>query len=478
MIDSDSHAILVRVWLLGEFHVERRKDDGTWEAVEKTAWGNSYARPLFKRLLCAPGRRAARSDILDDLWPNTSFHLAEKYLNNASSKLRQVFHKDIVKPLGPHGIGGYQLAERSLLWTDVDACESLITEAERLGFPSAEALSLLEIASKNFERGSMLEGESGQWCLAIRTQRETAIRYCRILLAEGYEAQNMFWQARSQYQKLIETNPIDDDALCRLLALLHRHGMTHDALNCYKQAKQRFKEQGLPLSATAHTLARKLANEPASIALYMPHGSDMHEQHVVSPSVPAAAQGIEASSERQIVFEPLEIGGNAHPFTLQAYEDMLTLAWEAFYTSKAQRSVSTVDHWLLFLKQQVKSAGTATSRNKILMFLCRFLQLGSVLARDRTDFPYAFSAIHEAIAVAFQLEDVELTASSLYRRAKLYAAQRRYELALSDLEAALPYASRSRSPLRCYISMFLAEVYSLFAPGNEEFFSEKPRTPR
>jgi tetratricopeptide (TPR) repeat protein len=163
---------------------------------------------------------------------------------------------------------------------------------------------------------------------------------------------------------------------------------------------------------------------------------------------------------------------DVHPFTLQAYEDMLTLAWEAFYTSNAQKAVSAVDHWMLFLKEQINLVDTMTSRKRILTFLCRFLQLRSVLARDRIDFPYAFSSIYEAIALAFQLEDVELIASSLYRRAKLYAAQQHYELAVPDLEATLPYARRSQSPLRCYISMFLAEVYSLFAPQNKEFFQK------
>lgn len=185
------------------------------------------------------------------------------------------------------------------------------------------------------------------------------------------------------------------------------------------------------------------------------------------------------SSQREkhlnIVDEPstdLEARGNVQPLTFQAYEDMLTLAWEAFYTSNAQRATSAVDHWLLFLKEQANSASTVTLQQQMLTFLCRFHQLGSVLARDRTDFPNAFATIHKAIAVAFQLGDVELIASSLYRRAKLYAAQRRYEQALTDLEAALPYAKRSRSPLRCYISMFLAEVYSLFAPGDKECFQK------
>jgi hypothetical protein len=73
MIESAPPALHARVWQLGAFDAERRREDGTWEAIEKTTWGNSYAHPLLLYLLCSSCRRAARSEILDDLWPNTPF---------------------------------------------------------------------------------------------------------------------------------------------------------------------------------------------------------------------------------------------------------------------------------------------------------------------------------------------------------------------------------------------------------------------
>lgn len=97
----------------------------------------------------------------------------------------------------------------------------------------------------------------------------------------------------------------------------------------------------------------------------------------------------------------------------------------------------------------------------------RFLQLDSVIARDRTDFTKAFDAINEALTLSFHLKDSELVAASLYRRAKIWLAMEKYEKAVQDLEQALPYAYRSRDPLRCYIMMLLAESYSLFAPTNK-----------
>jgi len=158
MIEEEHPSVLVRVWLLGPFRVERKRADETWETIEKTSWEHTYARALLKRLLCTRERRAMRSDLMDDLWPERSMLLAEKYLNNAASRLYRVLEHDrLFRSIGTQGRNGYELADQSHIWTDMDACEALLHEAERLGRTSAAALPLLECASKHFERGSILE---------------------------------------------------------------------------------------------------------------------------------------------------------------------------------------------------------------------------------------------------------------------------------------------------------------------------------
>lgn len=173
-----------------------------------------------------------------------------------------------------------------------------------------------------------------------------------------------------------------------------------------------------------------------------------------------------ASGQQMLLVTP-EYHHSPSPLALQAYEDVLSLAWEAFYTSCAQRSAGAVSHWLLYLAQ-VLPATPGTLHDQLLAIRCRFLQLSSVLARDRAAFQQAFEAINEAILLAVHLQDAELMASSLYRRSKIYVKQQIYHLAIQDLEAALPYTHRCRDPLRCYILMLLAETYSLFSPTDTE----------
>ena len=119
---------LACVWLRGKFHVERCQEDGTRQTVANGEWAGSYARVLLKRLLCAPSRRAMRSDLIDELWPGEHEN-ADQYLSIASSRLRHIFqNKKIITRVAD----GYELATPEVLWCDIEECERLMLEAERL----------------------------------------------------------------------------------------------------------------------------------------------------------------------------------------------------------------------------------------------------------------------------------------------------------------------------------------------------------
>src|SRR5713226_6228390 len=265
MIDSNSPSVLVRAWLLGVFQVQRRTENGTWETLDKTKWEKSYARPLFKRLLCTSGRRAQRITLIDDLWPDPENpELVERYLNDASYHLRKVLGAPELLQTFGHA-SGYQLADQSRIWTDVDECTALMTEGEKIGRTSAPAVRLLEQAQAHFERGDMLEGEAGLWCHARRGVVERLRYRCQLWLAEAYEQQGLVGQAEMQYSRLFEDNPLDEDVLCRLMRLLHRQGMTQQARRCFEETNKRFKQDGLRLSPATDAFAQRLFNEPRQV---------------------------------------------------------------------------------------------------------------------------------------------------------------------------------------------------------------------
>lgn len=152
--------------------------------------------------------------------------------------------------------------------------------------------------------------------------------------------------------------------------------------------------------------------------------------------------------------------------TLDAYEGVLSLAWEAYYTSSAQRSAATVALWLQHLRDSVDTVN-GIAQDQLRALLCRFYQLSGVIARDRLDFDAALVHAEGSLALAEHLGNVELVASSLYRRGRAYVERGQYDLAVEDLERALPYAQRSRDPLRCYVYICVTEAYSLLAPADK-----------
>lgn len=295
MIDKDNASILLRAWLLGTFYVEYRREDGRWETIEKAKWERSYARPLFKRLLCSRGRKAQRGTLCDDLWPNPENpELVERYLNDAAYQLRKILSiPDVLKTLGK--ASGYELANQAQLWCDIDACEAFMKEAELIGYTSIAALPLLEQANSYFERGEFLEGEGGLWIYARKGTLERMHYRCQLWLAESYEQQAMVGQAEMQYSRLLEDNPSDEDVLCRLMRLYHQQGMTHLALRCYEEAKRQAREAGQKLSSTMHTFAQRLLNEPHHDEVFLrerkpqtPAHSFEEDGRQVIPTIPSA----------------------------------------------------------------------------------------------------------------------------------------------------------------------------------------------
>lgn len=153
--------------------------------------------------------------------------------------------------------------------------------------------------------------------------------------------------------------------------------------------------------------------------------------------------------------------------TISIYENMLASSWELYYTSSALRAANNIDHWLNYLTNAAKEA-RGVRRDQLISMLCRFYQLSGVAARDRMDTQRALKDGKKAVELAFQLENPELIAASLFRRARTYIQQQKYDIAIHDLESALPYADRSRDPLKGYVYQTTAETYSLAAGENKQ----------
>jgi tetratricopeptide (TPR) repeat protein len=261
---AQQNAPSFRVWLCGTFRVERRVGTG-YESVRTSEWGgSSYPRLLLKALLCCSGRQARREALLEMLWPDTDPEQAAHYLNTATTKLRKALEPikgQASLLVTEDDYKHYMLEGQHLLWVDVDEALTLLKEAERMGRVSQEALSLLEEATRYFNQGMFLDGEEGLWASGKRATIERARYRCRLWLAEAYEQQKMPGQAEMVISLLLEEDPIDEDALCRLMELLHRQGMTQKALRLYEHTCGLLAREGLEPAEATRTLVQRLQED-------------------------------------------------------------------------------------------------------------------------------------------------------------------------------------------------------------------------
>jgi hypothetical protein len=153
--------------------------------------------------------------------------------------------------------------------------------------------------------------------------------------------------------------------------------------------------------------------------------------------------------------------------TMIFYEDMLASCWELYYTSSVRRATKNIDLWLNFLKHEAKKV-SGVKRDQLLSLLCRFYQLSSLAARDRYDLGRALADQKQATDIAFGLGNAELIASSLLRSVRIYLQKGEYQFAIRDAEAAIPYADRSRDPLKGKVYQITGETYARIAGNSQE----------
>ncbi len=137
--------------------------------------------------------------------------------------------------------------------------------------------------------------------------------------------------------------------------------------------------------------------------------------------------------------------------TIEQYQDVLRLYWELDYTSTAQESLDDIKRWIHHLQAQAKDTPSEQYRIPLIELICRYHQLATWIARDQRDYGTAFYHANRAIKLAQSLNNNELIAATLFRRGRTKLEQGDIEGAITDMDAAIPYAKRSRSQLKSLV---------------------------
>lgn len=466
-----------RVFLHGPFEVWKRETSDTWHLIEKEAWGRGRpTRTIFKHLLATPGRRLSRVKLQEDLWSESDFELADKYLNNTISVLYRVLGKDLLKSWE----ATYELAGQDLIWTDIDACEALLKEVENRGCTSIQALPLLEEALSYLERGNFLEGEGSTWVYGLQKKSENLLKQCRLWLAEHYETQGKLLQAGLQYRAMLQTMPPDEEALCAWIAMLIRHEKRQEALTCYQDTKAMWERQEFPISPTITTLAAQLEEQispvlpsltqhPQSIINGKTNGLEDQDMHVMlRRQVLQQILGI-ISLPHALPFFPISFKkatASTEEYLVQC-EENISACWRLMKGSELDVVQSVLCTWLPPLEHIIRQSDVYRQRSAALAVQGYIIAgIVTVLQKDHEGAEWCCK---QAVEYSDLAEDPNLKVAALKHLATKYHSAKYLLKTLHTYQEALTSVEHVSPLLQSRIYLGLALAYAQCGKKNEAF---------
>ncbi len=257
---------VLRVYLLGQFRVERRIKN-EWKLVDNRIWQRRRARALLGCLLSTSGRRLGREQIMAQLWPDLDIDVAANRLNGAVHELRQILEPDLERPATSRMLrlerDVLELADSSAIWVDVEAFENLLKEAETVNKTSTprQAEHALEEAEALYSGGYLLEELYSEWAAHRRDALQRRWIGLLLELATLRTQRGAFVSAIETLDRLHVADPTNETALQRLMNLLTQLDRRGEALQMYRQhvlmMQHEYESEPLPETRALYETLRK-----------------------------------------------------------------------------------------------------------------------------------------------------------------------------------------------------------------------------
>jgi DNA-binding SARP family transcriptional activator/Tfp pilus assembly protein PilF len=248
----------LRIYALGQFRVERLQGN-EWKPVVNKTWHRRRARALLGCLLSSPARRLGREQAIEALWPDLDMETASNRLNGAVHELRQILEPGIARPAASRMLrlerDVLELADRTHIWIDAEAFESLLKEANALlgiqgnNEPTTHLslnIAIVDQVERSLEKAAalysgdyLLEELYSEWAAPRREALKRNWTGLLLHLAKLREARGAFASAMEPLNRLLATDPTDETAVQRLMILLTQLDRRGEALNTYRMLATR-----------------------------------------------------------------------------------------------------------------------------------------------------------------------------------------------------------------------------------------------
>lgn len=276
---------VLRVYLLGQFRVERKLPLGEWQVMDGRLWQRRRARALLGCLLGSANRRLGREQVMDLLWPDLEVEIAANRLNGAVHELRQMLEPELERPAASHMLrlerDVLELAANSLIWVDAEVFENTIKEANITTDP-LRARQLQEEAANLYRGSYLLEELYSEWAAQRRDALHRAWVGLLLDLAQRQAKQEEYANAIETLDRLRTTDPTNETALQHLMLLLTQRDRRGEALQVYRQHESLLKRdyEAEPLPETTELYEKLLKG-------HVPTLYTQKIEPVVVPTAPA-----------------------------------------------------------------------------------------------------------------------------------------------------------------------------------------------
>ncbi|WP_052888833.1 DUF6788 family protein [Thermogemmatispora carboxidivorans] len=289
---------LLRIYVLGQFRVERRSGSG-WVEDDGRRWQRRRARALLGCLLCHPLRRMGREQVMEALWPDPDLdsETAANRLNGAVHELRLLLEPEIRRPASStllrlqHEV--LELADASVIWVDADEFEQKIRQAEQSTDPW-QVERLLEEAATLYRGDFLVEELYSEWAQPRREALRRRWMGVLLQLAELRVRRGALASAIEPLDRLLMSDPTHETAVRQLMMILMGLDRRVEALQAYQRLtevlEREYGSEPLPETRRLYEALRNGELGPVAVGTASPAHTGA-ETATASPRLPATATG-------------------------------------------------------------------------------------------------------------------------------------------------------------------------------------------
>jgi len=452
---------LYRVSMFGRFTLEwlltrSAQETPHYEPIAERMWrSRSAARSLFKLLLCRTRRRAPKEFLVETLWPDIDEDRANHCFDSAVSVLRTLLRPEkqresLLITLHTGNTLLYELPSQQILWADCDAFTALLSEAERMKNQGQDPLPILESA-QHIVSGEFLEDEwYSEWAQSKRDTMNATRHHLLHMLADLYTQRGMREQTELLLLAALEHEATDEDALCRLMLILHQQGRRHEALRFYERTLNVLHEE-LATQPSSYTqeLAARIREEPVVL--------EKHSPIITRREALTTIAGLVSLPFYDIAHQPSPFHHKMEDL-LPHCATTLTECWHAMKGNGLAHTEQVLPTYLSVLTSLVRQP--SSQHVHVAALLSRAHQLASLVALHHNNLVARLQHNQQAVQYATLSGDSDLQIAALMRLAYTYHSRKQPQKALTTYQQAFSLLPNVSPFLHGRIYVGLASAYA------------------